>query len=826
MLDLLRHDVRYALRRLRRSPGFTAVAVLTLALGIGGNTAMFTLVDGILLEDLPVRSPDELVEIYTSDDSGYPYVTSSYPDYLDLREATTDVFTGVTASQMNFAAVDDRDGGTAPAMVEMVSGNYFDVLGVPPAVGRDFAPEEARPGAGGEAAVAVVSHAFWRERFDGRRDVSGEGFRVNGRSFTVVGVAPEEFTGTMRGLRPDFWIPLAGAAVLDPSEGGDGSRFLGGRGSRSLMLKGRLRDGVGVEEARSAVVTVGRRLAAEYPESNEDREMTVLPTEDVAVHPFVDRALVPVAVLLMSVVGLVLLVACANLASFLLARAEDRRREIAVRRALGAGRGDLVRQLLVETTFLALAGGAGAVILARWIVDLLVGFQPPLPVKVSLDLGVDGGVLAFTAGVSVLAGVAFGLAPAFRAARTELATTLKDASASVVPGRGGFDLRNALVVLQVAASVVLLVGSGLFLRSLRARQDVDPGFETGPAAIATLNLRVSGIPEEAFHETRRRLEERVRAIPGVTAVGLVEHLPLGPSVQTIDLTIPGVDPPPGRDHHTLDYVRVWPGYFEAMGIEVPWGRSFTRAETREDEPVAMVSRAAARRYWPGETPLGKTLGSVGPTGTVRIVGVTGGTKVRTLGEAPRPLVYLPMTPSGTGIFSVVARRPGEGAETLRMLAGAIREVDPDLVVMESKTMAEHLSLVLFAPRMGALLLSAFAALALLLAVVGLYGVVSYVVARRTREVGIRMSLGAEPRQVVALVFRGGVGLAAVGAAAGVVLAGGASFGLSSFLYGVEPLDPVTFVGVPLLLLVVAGGAALVPALRASRVNPMDALRAE
>lgn len=453
-------NLTYAIRRLLRSPGFTLVAVLSLALGIGANTAIFSVVNSVLLRALPIESPDEIVEIYTSEAEGYPYSTSSYLDYADLR-AESEVFAGVVGTRTFLARLELGDRPQL-AFGELVSWDYFQVLGVPMALGRSFLEEEDRtPGA---HAVTILGYGTWVDAFGRDPDVLGRDVHLNGRPFTVVGVAPEAFTGTMPVLETGFFAPLMMTNELMGAVASVDQ--LARRQSRSMFLKGRLREGVSLEQANAALLAFSTGLQELHPETNEHNVMTALPTGDVALHPIVDGALVPVAGLLMVVVGLVLLIACANLASFLLARAEDRRKEIAVRLALGAGRGALVRQLLTETVILALLGGAAGVVLARWTLDLLTSFQPPIPVPMSLSVGLDGTVLAFTAVVSVAAGLAFGLAPALQATSPDVAPTLKDEGVgSARPGR--LRLRNLLVVAQVSFSFVLLIGAGLFVRSLQ-----------------------------------------------------------------------------------------------------------------------------------------------------------------------------------------------------------------------------------------------------------------------------------------------------------------------------------------------------------------------
>jgi predicted permease len=818
MMPMRPEDVKYAVRRLIRAPGFTAVAVLSLALGIGANTAMFSLVNAVLLRDLPVRAPKQLVEIYTSESDGYPYATSSYPDYRDLRE-NVDVFAGVVGTR-TFISRMDRGGEPKVVFGELISWDYFDVLGVPMALGRPFLEEEDQTP--GSHAVVILGHTTWEQEFAADPSVLGRTIRLDGSPYTVVGVAPEAFTGSMPVMVTSMFVPLMMTNEL--MGGVTGSDQLGRRQSRSMFLKGRLKPGVTPAQADGAVKAFAAGLAERYPDTNELRTMTVLASGDVALHPLVDRALVPVAGLLLTVVGIVLLIACANLASFLLARAEDRRKEIAVRLALGAGRAALVRQLLVETTLLAGLGGIAGFLLAKWTLGLLMSFQPPLPIPVSFDVSLDRTVLWFTAGVSLAAGIAFGLAPALQATNPDVAPTLKD------EGTGGgrprrLTLRNGLVVVQVAFSLVLLIGAGLFVRSLQKAQHIDPGFDTGPAAVLWPMPEMSGYEtnqeRDAFYRT---LEERLLAHPDVDAVAQADLIPLGAGIQTRGYVIPGhpSDSPDGD--HDIDNATVRPGYFDAMGIPLLRGRDFQEADVDGDE-VAVVSQAFADRFFPGEEVIGRVIeNSVGDP--IRIVGLVGDVKVRTLGEEARPYVYGLNGQLAVPGLQIVVRGRGTGPHLLEVARGVLREVDPDVVVMDAKTMNDHLAIMLFPPRMAALLLSVFGGLALTLASIGIYGVVSYAVSKRTRELGIRMSLGASASDVVRMAVGGGMRLVVIGSVVGILLAVGVTWSIAGFLYGIGTTDVVTFAAIPAILSGVALLAAYVPARRASAVDPVRALRSQ
>jgi predicted permease len=816
-MDTITADLRYAIRRLTQHPGFAIIAMLTIALGVGANSAIFSVVNAVLLRPLPVESPDRLVEIYSQEGDEEP-VTQSYPDYLDIR-ARDDLFTGVAAYTVDFFNVSL---GPEPEVMlgESVSADYFEILGVPAALGRSFIPgEDDAPGA---PPVTVISHALWQHRFAADPAVLGQTFRIRGQPVEIIGVAPEKFKGLMVGFASELWLPLTSNQSF---AAGDDLRD---RGSRWLLVKGRLRPDVTVEQARAGLDVLANQLAAAYPETNADpvRRFPVIPTSDVRLHPMIDRALVPVAALLMSVVGLLLLIVCTNLANLLLARALTRRKEIAIRLAVGAGRGRLVRQLLTESVLVALLGGALGLLVAWGTLKLLIGFQPPIMLKLSLDLAIDGRVLVFTFFVALVAGVLFGLAPALQSTRPQLTPALKDEMEAVTKKRRRFGLRGALVVLQVAVSLVLLIGAGLFVRSLIGAQSIDPGFERQQAAILTIAPTLSDYDEAATRNLYTELRERAQALPGVRAATLASRLPLGVSINTNDLYVEGVHTPE-NEAPSIDITVVSPDYFETMGIPLLRGRDFVAGDDDAAARVVIIDEAAARRFWPGENPIGKRVRLGSADGELReIVGVAQTTKVRTLGEDPRPYLYVPLLQRHRGIVSLVARTTGDPAAILPLLRREALVLDPNLPIMELKTMTQHLGIMLFAPRMGGILLGAFGGLAILLATIGIYGVVSYAAAQRTREVGIRVALGARPGDVVRLVIGQGMVMVGAGAAIGLVLALAGTRPLGAFLYGVEPWDPVTFLGITLLLVGVAFVAMLVPAMRAVRLDPLVALRRE
>jgi ABC-type antimicrobial peptide transport system permease subunit len=801
--DAFSRDVRFAFRRMAKSPGFTSIAILSLALGIGANTAIFSLVNSILLSGVPMRAPQELVEVYTSEEGtpeepGYPYSVSTYPDLVDLREQT-DVFSGVAGYEAFFSRL-ETETTTEPIWGEAVSWDLFSVLGIEPEAGRFFVSEEGQTP--GTHPVSVLGYDFWQKRFGGDPSIVGQSIRLGGRQYTVVGVAPKEVQGfTAPGLNMDMFVPMMMSDVLNFEGSSD---HLTQRTSRSTFIKARLAPGVSVEQARAALATLSSRQREAYPEAWEGRDFNLLPTSEVAIHPLVDGPVTGVAALLLTVVGLVLLVACTNLAGFLLARASDRKKEIALRLAMGATRWALIRQLLTETVVLGVLGGLAGLLVANWVLQALMAFQPPIPIPINLDVGLDGTVLLFTLGVAAAAGLFFGLVPALQSTKPDLAPTLKDESRGASGRQKRFSLRNGLVVTQVAISMVLLMEGGI-VWLMAFGNDMQP---------------------EEFADFSRTVQERARAIPGVEKVASAEMVPLGISFQTGNWDIPGVEPPSGEDHHEIAYNTVSNTYFDVMGIPTVSGRSFGPEDRSGSELVAVISETAAREYWPGESPVGREIVRPGNERNYRIVGVARDTKVWTLGEEYRSYIYLSLEQSEEATAHVVATGTIPESQIVAELQRIAREVDSRVIVMESKTVSDHLSIALFPPRMAALLLGVFGGLALILACTGLYGTVAFSVSRRTREMGIRLSLGAEAGKVVSMVLRGAMSLVIVGTVIGVVLSLGLAQAIQGFLYGVGALDPVTFLGVPMILVGVALVAALVPARRASRVDPVQALKSE
>lgn len=819
-MPTLASDLRLAVRRARKRPGFTLVALLSLTLGIGANSAAFSLVDAILLRRAPIPERDRIVEIYQHQND-FPFAPFSYPDYVDFRRATANTFTQLSISQFTVAALDAGD-HVESLMGELVNGDYFPLLGLEAKVGRLLGPQDdVAPGA---HPVVVLSSDYWQRQFNADPSAVGRTIRLSGRQYTIVGVAPDSYTGMISGIAPAVFVPIQMINQLQP----DVRDQLAARGNHSGFMKARLAPGASVAQARTAAQTFATTMAERYPAHwPAGTSLSVIPMTDVAVNPLLDSVVVPAAAALMAVVGLVLLVACANLASFLLAQARDRRKEVAIRLAIGAKRSTLIRQFLIEALLLATVGGIGGVLLAGVALRAVLRADLPVPLPITIDVSLDWRVLAFSVVASALAGVMFGLLPALSATRTTVVETIKNENADGGPVRRA-SMRNLLVVGQVAVSLTLLITAALFLRSMQARAAVDPGFGHQPAGIVWM-----AIPADRYDSTQRqllldRLEARVARIPGVASVGATDNILLNPlSQQGRRIRVPGVTPPRGRTGFDVDFAAADTGYLNAIGVSILRGRGFTAADTRDAPRVAIVNEAMAQKFWPGREAIGQTFST--DSATYRVVGVTRTTKVRSLGEEARPFMLAPLAQEFSMSVMLVARTTGTAADAERaatQMLSVLREVDPGIMAIQVKTMEKHLAAMLLPARLGAMAFMLFAGLALALAVLGVYGVVSYAVARRTREVGIRLAIGAQPGALVRLLMREGFMLVLIGTVAGLGLGLVSGRLLSTLLYGVGSVDPMTFLGAPAVLMAAGAVAAFLPARRASRVDPASVLRAE
>ena len=816
-MDTLSHDLRYAVRQLLRTPGFTIVALLSLGLGIGINTTIFSMVSALLLQPLPVAEPARVVGVFTSDFSGPAFGGSSFADFTDLHDRARSY--EALAATMFVSASLGGSGEPAVATAEVASGDYFRVVGRPPLRGRYFAPDESR--AGGGVNVAVISAGLWHQRFGGDESVVGRTVTIAGRPFTVIGVGPEGFGGLTRGVAADLWVPLPAYRQLQP-----GDDFLESRGNRGLFVVGLLKPRVSQRAAQAEADVLAAQLHQAYPGEwtdirSEPRRLTLVPERDLRFSPQLRGTALGAAALMLTLAGAVLLIACANLSNLMLTRAAARRKEIAIRLSLGSGRGRLVRQLLTESVLLAGAGGLVGVLAALWSTDLLSALPAPPPLP-ALHYTVDSRVLAFAVLVSVVTGALLGLAPALQASRPDVVAALRDDAAGPRRSR----LRSAFVVAQVAMSLVLLVAGGLFVRSLRNATAIDPGFRTRSALLLSLNLDLNGYPADRVPGFFRELVDNVRAIPGVEAAAVTTIVPLGGGRTRRSLRIVGYTPRPGEEME-LPLATVGAGYFEAMGVPVLRGRGFL-ASDREGAPgVVVVNEAFAARFWPGANPVGRQVlldGEGGPVSTV--VGLVANGKYVSLGEAPTPFYYTAFEqhPRSGGV--VIVRTAGDPRAVIGPVRAAVAAMDRNLPIAGITTLQEQLDLSTLPARAAGILLGAFGLLGLILAAVGLYGVMAYSVQQRTHEIGIRMALGARASDVLQLVVGRGLSLTLVGLGLGLALALPLSRLVAGFLYGLSPNDPVTLAAVVALLGAVALGAAYLPARRAAHISPSDALRIE
>jgi predicted permease len=820
-------DLKHGVRLLARRPAFSAAAVTSLALGIGLNTALFSVVNAVLFRDTPLRSPERLVEIYSGLSHDLPHFTSSYPDYLSILEGA-DAFEGVAAHAFVRGIL--STGGT-PAMVtgEVVTANYFDLLGVPPALGRGIRPEEDV--GEGQHPVLVLGHRLWQRRFGGRLDVLGETVELSGVAYTVVGVAAPGFSGLLPGVQSEFWVPtmmvdrLSFAGAQSQTESDPGGSRIEKRGHRWLFLEGRLAEGRTVEEARAQVETIFARLRREHPVTNEKVNASVLPAAGIRFHPMLDRYVRAASAVLLAAVGLVLLVACANVANLLLARGASRSRELALRAALGASRRRLIRQLLGESLVLAAIGGALGVLIAGWAAGLLSGLTTDvLPIPVQFDFTLDGTVLAFAAAVSLATTALFGLAPAWSASQPDLLPALKTDLTGSGPRRRRVKLGDLLVVGQLALSLVLLVSGALLTRGLLVASGTELGYDPTPVSSLGFNLQMNGYDLPRALDFRKRAIQELQATPGVSAVAIASRLPLAPDINMDGVRIRGHHQPPD-DPTPVDSVAIGPDYFRAVGIPILEGRAFTEDDLAASRRVAIINQTMARRYWPGRSPIGEPVYTEGfDHPPHEVVGVARDHKVRSLGEEPRPYLHFPAQPSRS--ISLVVRTTVLAEKALPALRAAVLRLEPNVVFTEDVAAAEVAATTLAPTRIGAVILGAFGMLALLLAAVGLYGVIAYSVSLRTRELGVRVALGAGRADLLRLVLVQGGRIALVGLAAGVLLAALVGRVLEALLYGVSPLDPVAYALAVTVLLVVAALANLAPAVSAARVDPIRALHSE
>ncbi len=811
-MDTLLPDLRYAVRTLRKSPGFTLVAVLTLALGIGANTAIFSVVNAVLLRPLPYSDADALVLVWNRYSGlGLDQASSSPPDYFDRRQQNR-VFSEMGAFWQTSATL-TGGGGAERLNAARATASFFSVLGVPPLLGRTFLPEEDQPGGG---KVAVLSHGFWQRRFGGDRGVVGSRVVLDGNPVTVVGVMPERFGAPKK---VDLWMP----AAFTPEQMSDAAR-----GNEWLTTVARLKPGVTQEAAQSDMQRVALGLKERFPEHRDYLTQSGWGAKVVGMREQGAAPVRSVLLLLLGTVGLVLLIACANVANLLMVRATRRRKEMAIRAALGAGRLRIVRQLLVESLVLAVLGGTLGLLLGYWVVNLLLALYPQGLLGVE-SLPLDMRVLGYTLGISIVTGAFFGLAPAQGPGTARLSETLRSGGKTSSTGSAGQPVRDALVAAEVALTLMLLVAAGLMLRSFSKLLDVDPGFRTSQLVTFRTSLPSDGYPEAAqvvaFYDA---LGAQLRALPGVQGVGITSKVPLAGGGATRSVQAEGRPVVTGEGEMLAGYTVASGDYFRAMKIPLLGGRTFDATDQASAPPVVILDRQLARRLWPTEkSPIGKRIRTGADTPWMTVVGVAGDVRGESLGEAgTNGMLYRPYTQDASRDMTLVVHTPADPARVVPMVREVARKLNPNLPVFDVAPIQQVVSASVAMPQMRTRMLGLFAALALVLAGVGIYGVVAYSVSQRTQEIGVRMALGAEPGGVLRMVLASAMRVVLIGVVLGFVGALFAARLIRSLLFEVSASDPVTFVSVTLLLVAVALVASLVPALRATRVEPTIALRAD
>src|SRR5262245_896543 len=813
-MQTLWRDLRYGARMLMKRPGFTLGVALSLMLGIGLNTTIFTVVNALLLAPLPgVDQPQHLVGIYSTR-QGSGYFNVAYPDFAYFRQRCQS-FSGIAAHWPTPFALGS---GGDPVKVDgaIVSGNYFATLGLKPALGRFFLPEEdLTPGA---HPVAIISYKLWRRQFNADSEVIGKTIALNGQRFTVVGVAPAGFKGTLTGLVAEIWVPLMMYTVALPGAG----ELARGPDMLYLMAFGRLKAGVALAQAQAELNGYARQLEQQFPDTNKERGVNLASASGA--HPALRGVLTAFLAILMAVVVIVLLIACANVANLLLASAAARRKEIAVRLSLGATRWRLIRQLLTESVLLSLGSGVLGIFLALWATGFFLSLLPPTGLPFAPDLSLDRRVLGFTLLLSLLTGIVFGLAPALQATKPDLAQALKDEMAT--SGYRRARLRSLLIVAQIALSTLLLIGAGLLIRSLQRAQTLDPGFDAERVLTLSFDTQLLGYDATKSETFQQELLRRVAALPGVQAASIARFIPLGPAGDSLPVVLEGQ--PPEREI-TIGYNLVAQDYFQTLGISLMRGRGFTAQDRRGGPNVLVVNEAMAQRLWPNAEPVGQRLRI--RNDSFEVIGIARNAKYRSLSEELRPFLYfsvlqLEAARIPAGDLKLLVRSAGEPAGVIAVIRKEAQALDANLPLFDVQPLSEGMRFALIPTQLAGTLLSAAGMLALVLASVGIYGVVAYAVGQRTREISIRLALGAQAADVLGLVVRQGLLLTSVGIALGLAAALALTRVMSSFLLGVSATDPLTFGVIALLLALVALAACWVPARRATKVDPMIGLRCE
>jgi predicted permease len=818
----LLQDIRFALRGLRKSPGFAAVAIFTLALGIGANTAIFTVVNAVFFHPIPVKHPDRLVQLFTTDQRksfGFSTFPFSFPNAQDVQ-ARAQSLSGVSISF--FAPVSMTINGVPDQyFAELSSGNYFDVLGVHAALGRTFLPhEDAQPGAG---PVIVLSHGLWERKFGGDASVIGRSILLDGQGFTIIGVAPRGFRGTNAIGGPDMWVPMS---MHDLLVTGLSKQFFNERRFLGFNVVARLKDGAPLEQARAEMQAMASDLEHDFPLANKGRSFRVIPLLESMLNPNQRGLFQRAGAVLMVVVGIVLAVACFNIANLLLARAAGRKREISIRLAVGASRRRIVSQLLTEAMVLAVSGGAlglGLAVLGR---NLMWSFRPPQTQATDLDLSLDLRVLLFTALVAFGTGILFGLIPALQSSRPDLVSELKERSGGELHSGRGLKLRDILVAVQVAICVVALVGAAFFLISLRNAEKMDAGFDTQNLAMLSFDLGSLNYDAARIKEFQRRVMETAQSTPGLKAATLSSVVPLFNGGFGRTLFRDGEDSTNGQNGQVTQIGAVDESYLSTMAIPLVRGRGFD-SSVREDSPrVAIINETAARRIWPDQDPIGKRFKFFKDTEWTQVIGVVRDSKYNSLGEDPTPYTYVPLIQNSSPAVTLFFRASGDPNTVLSTVRSEVQALDRNLPLTNVWPIGEVISQALWASKFGASLLGIFAAIALLLCAVGIYGVVAYSVGQRLREFGIRLALGARPASVLMMVVKQSAVTLGIGLAVGIISAFALARMVVNLLYGVSAAEPLAFILTALILAFVGLLASYLPARKAARVDPMVALHYE
>jgi len=808
-------DLRYALRALVKHRGVALVAVLSLGLGIGANTTIFTLVNAVLLRPLPVEDPARLVAVNTLDSHNPGFVMCSYPNFKDYRDRNQ-VFSSLLLHTTITINLTGR-GDPQLLMGQLVSGNYFSALGVNPVVGRGFLPEEdAAPGA---YPVAVLSHGLWTRQFGRDPQITSRTISLNGRPFQIVGVAPPGFQGLNELFAADVWVPMMMYQQIYPNAVVvTQRRFLG------FAVVGRLKPGVSVPQAESAMQSIAAELEREYPKDNAGRRIRLSPVAEAGLAPKTRDMVTSAGTVLMIISALVMMIACANVANLLLARALARNKEITVRLALGAGRWRLIRQLLIESIVLSVLGGGAGLAMAAWARDLVWSLRPPMFRHSGVHPDLDGRVLGYSLAVSILTGILFGLIPALRATRSDLATDLKERASQPGSSIRGWSPRSVLVSGQVAFSLIALVGAGLFVRSLRNAGHIDAGFDANHLGIVAFNVGDQGYNEARGRDYQGRVLELAAATPGVASAALSKDSAFRVSSARTVLLEGQENTVSGTGRITLTSV-VGPGYFQTVGIPLLRGRDFRPLDTQSTPRVAIVNEAAAAHFWPGQEAVGKRLHFFGDINPAEVVGVARNANYQNIGEEPQSLIYLSLIQYYFPTAVVWFRTSGDPEAVALAVRHAMQPLDRNLL-LQSEAVERTIRESLWAQRLSAGLLTVFGGLALLLATIGIYGVVSYSVHLRSREIGVRMALGATAGDVQAMIVREGFRLVAIGVVVGTLIALVAARLVQSMLFVISARDALTFVMVPSAMGLVAIVACWLPAMRATRIDPSTALREE